>query len=79
MQKVLFLKIEQDEQTIERVYDQNPLVIGRSTEAHIGIADPGVSRTHLEISIKHGRVWLNDLGSANGTFINGKKITPKIK
>lgn len=79
VQKVLFLKIEQPEQTIERVYEQNPLVIGRSTEAHIGIPDPGVSRTHLEISIKHGKVWLNDLGSANGTFINGKKMIPKSR
>lgn len=79
VQKVLLLKIEQPEQTIERVYEQNPLIIGRSTEAHIGIPDPGVSRTHLEISIKHGKIWLNDLGSANGTFINGKKMIPKSK
>ena len=79
IQKVLFLKIEQPEQTIERVYDQNPLIIGRSTEAHIGIPDPGVSRTHVEISIKHGKVWLHDLGSANGTFINGKKMLAKSK
>ncbi len=79
IQKVLFLKIEQPEQTIERVYDQNPLIIGRSTEAHIGIPDPGVSRTHVEISIKQGKVWLHDLGSANGTFINGKKMLAKSK
>ncbi len=78
-QKVLLLKIEHGEKTSEKVYEQSTLIIGRSTDSHIGISDPGVSRNHLEISLKHGRVWLTDMGSANGSFVNGQKIDSKTK
>ncbi len=42
-------------------------VIGR--EGHIFINDPTVSKSHAEIQIVNGEIYLRDLGSTNGTFL----------
>ncbi|MDB4994123.1 MAG: domain/GGDEF domain protein, partial [Myxococcaceae bacterium] len=47
-------------------------VLGRSLEAAIRLADEGVSRRHARIVVDVGRVFLQDLDSANGTFLNGE-------
>lgn len=49
-------------------------VIGRGSEADIVISDSGVSRRHLEIRITPHGVIANDLGSTNGTFVEGHRI-----
>jgi hypothetical protein len=51
------------------------ITIGRYSENDIVLADPQASRHHAEI-IREGRRWvLHDLDSANGTFVNGRRIT----
>lgn len=35
---------------------------------------PAVSRRHAELSWEEGRLWLRDLGSTNGTFVNGRRL-----
>jgi diguanylate cyclase (GGDEF)-like protein len=47
-------------------------VIGRSLDVAIRIADEGVSRRHARIVLDVGRVFLQDLDSVNGTFLNGE-------
>ena len=49
-------------------------VIGRGTEADIVVNDSGVSRRHLELRITPTGVIATDLGSTNGTFVEGHKI-----
>ena len=49
-------------------------VIGRGTEADIPVADSGVSRRHLELRITPTGVIATDLGSTNGTFVEGHRI-----
>ena len=49
-------------------------VIGRGSDADIVINDPGVSRKHAEIRITPTGVILTDLGSTNGTFVEGHRI-----
>lgn len=51
------------------------VVIGRSPECDITIDNPAVSRKHATLEFKHESYVLTDLGSANGTFLNGHKIT----
>lgn len=48
--------------------------IGRDKANDIVINDSKVSRKHLEIKYENGHFSLKDLGSTNGTFVNGKKI-----
>ncbi|MBN1660725.1 MAG: FHA domain-containing protein [Anaerolineae bacterium] len=51
------------------------ITIGRYSENDIVLADPQASRHHAEI-IREARRWvLHDLDSANGTFVNGRRIT----
>ena len=47
---------------------------GRSTEADLVIKDDLVSRKHARFYHSRGRVWLRDLGSRNGTSVNGEEV-----
>ena len=50
------------------------LVIGRAPTSDIPIFDPTISRRHAEVRIDDSGVSVRDLGSSNGTFLNGLKI-----
>jgi hypothetical protein len=50
------------------------IVLGRSSDADILIDDTGVSRRHLEIRTAPGTAQAVDLGSTNGSYVNGHKI-----
>jgi pSer/pThr/pTyr-binding forkhead associated (FHA) protein len=52
-------------------------VIGRSQNADFSIPHPNLSREHVRISLKAGEVWMEDLGSANGTFVQGQRVPAK--
>jgi predicted component of type VI protein secretion system len=47
---------------------------GRGNDCHLRIRSSQVSRKHCELFEKHGLLLVKDLGSSNGTFVNGKKI-----
>ncbi|QHO90061.1 DUF2662 domain-containing protein [Actinomyces sp. 432] len=49
-------------------------VIGRGSEADIIVDDSGVSRRHLEIRLTQGHAIATDLGSTNGTFVEGHRV-----
>jgi DNA-binding NtrC family response regulator len=52
----------------------NPIVIGRSADCQLAIDDPEVSALHVELSIGRDGVLVRDLGSRNGTFLNGVRL-----
>jgi len=56
-----------------------PLEIGRSSEAGLMLGDPEVSRRHALLESEDGIVYLHDLGSSNGTFLNGQRVTEPIE
>lgn len=49
-------------------------VIGRGSDADLAISDAGSSRRHAEVLWDGERAMLRDLGSTNGTKINGEKV-----
>jgi CheY-like chemotaxis protein len=51
-----------------------PCTIGRHPECGFHIADPLVSRQHCILTLRQGLVWVEDLGSRNGTRINGEPL-----
>jgi hypothetical protein len=60
----------------QRTYELSaPLtILGRGTDCDLRLVDPGVSRHHAELRVEDGEVILVDLGSTNGTFVNGQPV-----
>lgn len=50
-------------------------VLGRDSECDIIIPGTHLSRKHAEIAISGNKLLVKDLGSSNGTYVNGKQIT----
>ena len=55
--------------------DRASLTIGRDPSVEIAINEPQVSRLHARVSSREGVLVLEDLGSTNGTFVNGVRLT----
>jgi hypothetical protein len=54
---------------------QTPVtLLGRGTDCDLRMVDPGVSRHHCELRVEDGQVVLVDLGSTNGTLVNGQPM-----
>lgn len=62
------------DQTIE-VPATGSVLIGRAATSDVPIYDPTISRRHAEVSLGADSVTIRDLGSSNGTFLNGSKVT----
>lgn len=55
-----------------------PLLVGRGNAADLVVPDPAVSRTHAEIQATRDGLRVRDLGSANGTMVNGVPVTEAL-
>ncbi len=53
------------------------MVIGRSSRADVVLDLDGVSRRHAELSREAEGWWIKDLGSVNGTLVNGERLTER--
>jgi hypothetical protein len=53
---------------------QRRVVIGRSRDCDIQLADTNVSRRHAELRQEGASYWIVDLGSTNGVEVNGKRV-----
>jgi hypothetical protein len=56
---------------VEFVLTGSRVLIGRADAADVRVQDPSASQYHCEIGSIHGTLWVRDLGSANGVFVNG--------
>ncbi|HWB71056.1 MAG TPA: FHA domain-containing protein [Egibacteraceae bacterium] len=50
-------------------------ILGRRETSDLRLPDPHVSRAHAVIRSQRGAVWIEDLGSTGGTFVNGTPVT----
>ncbi len=53
---------------------QAEMIVGRDPAADISVNDQSISRKHARVSKSGEKIILTDLGSANGTFVNDKKV-----
>jgi hypothetical protein len=61
-----------------RVPVRDGLVIGRTAPSDLIVADGKVSRRHARLHVDHGVVEIEDLGSSNGTLLNGKAVSRRV-
>ena len=54
------------------------LVIGRDSSSSIAINDAEVSRKHARLNFQGGKYVIEDLGSTNGTFVNGQRLVSTV-
>src|SRR6185437_4526812 len=51
------------------------VVVGSSPGSGIVVVDPTVSRLHAELEAREDGLWVRDLGSRNGTYVDGLQVT----
>src|SRR5574338_1219870 len=55
------------------------LMIGRDSSNSVSISDAEVSRRHARLTFQGGKYVIEDLGSTNGTFVNGQRLAgPRV-
>jgi adenylate cyclase len=62
------------EQTID-LPATGSVLVGRAATSDAPVFDPTISRRHAELHLAPGGVLVRDLGSSNGTFLNGERLT----
>ena len=70
----LFLEINGRMYPINRL----PFTLGRGSESDLRLDDKGVSRRHVQLSAHNGAVIATDLGSTNGTLVNGAPLRSPV-
>jgi hypothetical protein len=70
---ILLLDTPQGAHTIP--LESTLLTVGRGLNNDVILEDARVSRHHAELRYKTRRFWVSDLGSTNGTFVNGERVT----
>lgn len=53
---------------------QSPATVGRAPGNTVVVPVPTASLSHLHLVYRNGAWWVEDLGSTNGTFVNGRQI-----
>ncbi len=72
----LTLKVYRGEDLLRtEQFARDIIKIGRLSSAHLCLEDDRISRIHAVIEVAHGSVSIIDMGSAEGTFVNGKRVS----
>jgi pSer/pThr/pTyr-binding forkhead associated (FHA) protein len=71
--RLLMVKSETQQGTEVEVTDAT--VLGRSDEADVLLDDPYASEFHMRLMANENGLVLHDLGSTNGTYVNGRRVT----
>jgi pSer/pThr/pTyr-binding forkhead associated (FHA) protein len=54
------------------------VTVGRASGCQVALTDPTVSQLHARIYRRDGKLYVEDLGSSNGTFVNRKKVSSAV-
>jgi DNA-binding NtrC family response regulator/pSer/pThr/pTyr-binding forkhead associated (FHA) protein len=73
-ERTYLLVFERDSSTLFQLPASGEVVIGRAETAHLQLRDSSVSRAHAKIVVSGGAAQIADLGSQNGTRVNGERL-----
>lgn len=73
----LSLTIDGDRREYNFAGNNFNIILGRSNECDVVIEHSSVSRTHTHLWMEEGVIWVEDLGSKNGTYVCNEKIEGK--
>jgi pSer/pThr/pTyr-binding forkhead associated (FHA) protein/soluble lytic murein transglycosylase-like protein len=70
------IRVTIEKSHVERAefYFVDPFRLGRDETCDVQVSDPKVSRIHAEFWFENGQWWVHDLQSANGTYVDGRKV-----
>ncbi len=71
------IRLQSDGKTAKAPIGRELTIIGRQTGCQLRIRSAEVSRKHAEIRFEEGTPAIKDLGSSNGTYVNGIKVIEK--
>lgn len=71
--RILFVRSESQQGLDAEISDVT--VLGRSSEADLVLDDPYASEFHMRLVAQADGMILHDLGSTNGTYVNGRRVT----
>ena len=57
-----------------QVIEGEGIFLGRANDCEVAIPDQEVSRQHAKVTLHNAGIWVQDAGSRNGVFINGKRV-----
>jgi pSer/pThr/pTyr-binding forkhead associated (FHA) protein len=60
---------------LEVAIDRDRIVIGRGRKADLALAEATISRAHAALGFDGERFFVEDLGSTNGTLVNGARVS----
>lgn len=75
----VLLRIANGKSNVRKVRLHSNTVIGRSPDCQLKVASNQISRRHCQIVITETTVAIKDLGSANGTFVNGRRVPAEVE
>ncbi|MBT3181869.1 MAG: GGDEF domain-containing protein [Deltaproteobacteria bacterium] len=58
--------------------EESTTIMGRAPDIDISISDSRISRKHLCIHLETGKAIIEDMGSTNGTFVNGERVIRRV-
>ena len=70
----VFLDVSENTNGVKRIFLESDAMIGRSTSCNLRVLSRHVSRRHAHLAIGEEAATLRDLGSSNGTFLNGVRL-----
>ena len=64
---------------LQREVTERFLTLGRDAACSLPLGDKQVSKLHCRLWLHHGRVVLEDMGSTNGTFVDGTRVSGRVR
>ena len=73
--QTLLIRVPGKDPELMRLEGDGPFPLGRAPDSRVVVNDSAVSRQHACLKVKDGAFWIEDLGSKNGTKVNGTLIS----